>query len=458
VVATRRDTSAFVHELREFLGVQLPDYMVPAAFMFVPSLPQTPIGKVDRAALPSMEAMKASASFVPPKTTFEKVIAAVWSDLLGQDQIGIDDDFFSIGGHSLLATQVIARVRSNLKIDVPLRQFFDNPTIAGLARIVEDSEPGADSRISLGAARSDVLAGGRHLSPTEIAIVERHPSLLEAIVRAWERENSAPRICLQEGGEGRPLFCVHPGSGSAGAFRQLAKRLGTSRPIHGLQSPGLDGSVEPLTSIEEMAERYVTLIREIQPKGPYLLAGWSTGGLVTLEIAHRFQSEGDNVSLTMLIDTFPPSTEGEGAADADLLFNLFRDTGRVELEELRRRSVSEAVEYVIDRLQIREWVPPDTPSTWFLGHYSVNRTFGRASRRYKPRPYLGRVTLFRPRGDLFGSFDSLDLAWQQWLTSMEICVVPGSHLTMVLEPYAEELAREMRRRMDAVEQGETHAN
>jgi surfactin family lipopeptide synthetase A len=121
--------------LRLFLQQKLPDYMIPSAYIPLEQWPITPNGKVDRAALPRPEQshLPRSATFVPPQTDLEQQLAEIWQAVLNQPSVGIHDNFFELGGHSLLATQVTARIRQRFQVQLPLRYFFDQPTIAALA-------------------------------------------------------------------------------------------------------------------------------------------------------------------------------------------------------------------------------------------------------------------------------------------------------------------------------------
>ncbi|HEX6293266.1 MAG TPA: amino acid adenylation domain-containing protein, partial [Herpetosiphonaceae bacterium] len=127
-------------QLREFLGQRLPDYMVPSAFVVLDALPLTPMGKIDRKALPAPELSQAAseAAFVPPRTALEEQIASVWSAVLGVERVGVHDNFFALGGHSLLATQVITRVQQLIGQEVPLRLLFEAPTVAAFAAHLGD--------------------------------------------------------------------------------------------------------------------------------------------------------------------------------------------------------------------------------------------------------------------------------------------------------------------------------
>jgi len=138
-VVARPDGVIASGELRDFLHERLPDYMIPAAFVELPTLPLTRNGKVDRRALPAPDYALAAdhADFVPPRTPLEGSLAEMWGLLLGLERVGINQNFFESGGHSLLATQLISHVREAFEVELPLRDFFESPTVAGLAAAVE---------------------------------------------------------------------------------------------------------------------------------------------------------------------------------------------------------------------------------------------------------------------------------------------------------------------------------
>ena len=121
-------------ELRAALGRELPDYMVPAAWVFLDALPLTPNGKVDRAALPAPE--RGEDGYVAPRTEAEAALAAIFAEVLDLPRVGVEDDFFALGGHSLTATRALSRLRARLGVDLPPRALFENPTVAGLVREV----------------------------------------------------------------------------------------------------------------------------------------------------------------------------------------------------------------------------------------------------------------------------------------------------------------------------------
>ena len=125
-------------DLRALVGERLPDYMVPAAVVFLESLPLTPNGKIDRKALPAPDAVQLAiqAEYVAPRNSTEQALARIWADLLGLERVGVHDDFFHLGGHSLLAARVVSRVREAFRVELPLATFFEESTLGNLAEVI----------------------------------------------------------------------------------------------------------------------------------------------------------------------------------------------------------------------------------------------------------------------------------------------------------------------------------
>ena len=155
-----------ISELRRFLQEKLPDYMIPSNFIILDALPLTPSGKVDRRALPTPDTTRPEIeeAFVAPRGPIEKMLAGIWAQLLGLEQVGIHDNFFELGGHSLLATQVVFRVGEVFQVDLPLHSLFEMPTIAQLAReIARKQIEGADRQ-----TLAQTLAELKELSEDEV--------------------------------------------------------------------------------------------------------------------------------------------------------------------------------------------------------------------------------------------------------------------------------------------------
>jgi hypothetical protein len=158
-VVFQEDWQADDTVLRSFLSGLLPSYMVPAAFITLAELPVLASGKLDRRALPSPAGVRSdrSVSYVAPRDPVEQILAEIWAQVLGVEQVGVFDHFFELGGHSLLATQALARIRQAFEIDLQLRSLFEEPTVAGLASWLRSS-PDADKVEKTAALRIE-LAG-----------------------------------------------------------------------------------------------------------------------------------------------------------------------------------------------------------------------------------------------------------------------------------------------------------
>jgi acyl carrier protein len=145
-------SAAIVPRLRSFLNEQLPEYMVPSAFVVLDALPLTPNGKVDRRALPAPDRVRPEleGTFVAPRTPVEEVVASIWAEVLGLERIGVHDSFFELGGHSLLATQVMSRLHRVFRAELPLHRLFEAPTVAELAQaiIANEAKPGQAEQIA----------------------------------------------------------------------------------------------------------------------------------------------------------------------------------------------------------------------------------------------------------------------------------------------------------------------
>jgi amino acid adenylation domain-containing protein len=248
--------------LRETLAQRLPDYMVPAALVFLPALPLTPNGKLDRAALPKPEPQPAAASegLAQPETLLEQRLVELWRRTLGTSEVSPEDDFFDLGGHSLLAVRLVMDVSKLAGQPVPIAALFHAPTPRKLARL---------------------LAGQGQLPP-------------------W-----TALVPLQSTGSSPPVFFVHGLGGSVGFFLPLARRLPAHQPVYGLQAIGQDGRITQRETIEEMAAHYVREIVSLQPEGPYFLAGYSAGGLIAYELAQQLHRAGRPVAMLGLLDTQP---------------------------------------------------------------------------------------------------------------------------------------------------------
>lgn len=262
--------------LRRALEHRLPDYMIPAAFVEMASLPVNGNGKLDRGALPAPQWQQAT-GYVAPRTPTEEILASLWAETFGLERVGIHDNLFDLGGDSLAAARMIATLRNRFSFEIPLGAVFGTPTIAGLAQHLEKSS-----------------ASDPFVSP----------------------------LAIKAGGGAEPLFCVHPVLGLGWGYAALLRHLGADRPLYALQSAGVTGHDVLPASIEAVAEDYIAQIRTVQPHGPYHLLGWSFGGLVAHEIARRLTDAGETVAFLGLLDAYPFVRAESGSETTQVLSAL----------------------------------------------------------------------------------------------------------------------------------------
>ena len=249
-------------ELRRWARERLPDHLMPAHVAVLPQLPTHDSGKVDRSALAALADVPRAAT-VPPRTPTEERVLAQFRTVLGREDIGVTDDFFTSGGHSLLAVRLVLAVRAALDASLSVRTLLANPTAAELAAHLDD----ADAAPAPGLADSVLLP-------------------------------------LRTKGSGAPLFCVHGAGGLALSFSGLLGHL-PDRPVYGLQARSLRTDTGLPEDLAAMAAEYVAEIRAVQPRGPYHLLGFSLGGTVSHLMAGQLRWAGERVDTLVLLDSVP---------------------------------------------------------------------------------------------------------------------------------------------------------
>ena len=258
-----------VEALRQHLGATLPPYMIPAAFERLDAFPLNNNGKLDMDALPVPgAATAAAAASAAPETDTEKKLAELWCELLRIDSSGVDDNFFALGGHSLLAIQVLAKLNDTFKTKLTLADFFETSTIRGLA-----------VRIDGGEAMERQRQGGGEQAP--------------------ERRE----LFMLKGGEGEPFFCASGAGDVVGSYAPLAQALREGQPFYCFSDRLLEQSESDDFTIESMAANLVSYIRSVKPSGPYILGGYSFGGVLAFEAAKQLLEAGESVPGVIMLDT-----------------------------------------------------------------------------------------------------------------------------------------------------------
>jgi amino acid adenylation domain-containing protein len=242
--------------VRSALAQQLAEYMLPSAFVSLTSFPLTPNGKVDRKALPAPDLVSVvTRAYEAPQGQVEEAIAGLWRKLLAVERVGRDDNFFELGGHSLLAVQFVARMHTELNVQLSLSDVIAAPTPASIANLLQSD-------------RADVM-----------------PNL----------------ECMRKGAGQPPLFFIHDGSGELTYARRLLPWIPEEVPVYGFNAALARG--EGFDSIPELAARYVRQMRSVQAHGPYRLAGYSAGGAIAYEMAQQLLGVDESVGLLAVLDS-----------------------------------------------------------------------------------------------------------------------------------------------------------
>jgi amino acid adenylation domain-containing protein len=339
----------------------------------------------------------------------EQAMAEVWREVLEVERVGMEDDFFELGGHSLLAVRLLARVRQRFGRVLPLGELFRSPT----------------------------------------------PRALAAAVAGGAADASSNLVPIQAGGTLPPFFCVHPAGGTIFHYAELARLLGPDQPFYGLQATGVHGEAEPLATVDEMAERYVAQLRRVRPAGPYLLGGWSAGGVIALEMAHRLRAEGQTVVTVVLMDARPPDFHRtRRLLDPAELYRSYAESlvaadeaALAELESgLRALPQAERLPHLSAWMAARGMEAAEVERIGAA--LRVFQATAAATREHPLRPYAGRVDLFCAGEGSAGEGAEAAGLPEKWrafgLADLHAYVVPGRHADMVLPPHAPHLAAALR--------------
>jgi amino acid adenylation domain-containing protein len=391
------DSTSITGDLREFLKAKLPEYMVPSAFVPLKAMPLTPNGKVNRRALPAPDQanLAPTTKFAAPKDAIESRLVQIWEAVLGVRPIGIRHNFFELGGHSLVAVRLMNRIEQAFGKNLPIATLLQAPTIEQLAAILREE--------------------------------------------GWEPSLSC-LVPIQTGGSRAPFFCVHGANGAVVRFYDLARHLGSNQPFYGIQAPGLDARNSCHERVEDMASQYVKEIRSVQAEGPYLLGGYSMGGAVAFEMAQQLTAQGQERAVVVLFDTLcaaPPGTpvSPEIASASSALAELFRISAR-DWPTYLWRIATVPIRAIQRWLRIAR-LPGNVKK--------VRRICLQAEKEYTPRPYRGRVILFRSSHKPLGQVNDPRAGWTTYAPDeLEIYDIQGNHENILLEPQVRFVAEQLR--------------
>jgi surfactin family lipopeptide synthetase A len=393
--------------IRQKLAQTLPGYMIPSYFIHMDQFPLTGSGKLKYGDLPKPQDVlsKRKTTNAPPHNAIEQKLVRIWKKRLQVKQIGINDDFFSIGGSSLSALSLSDAITQEYQIPFTPEDIFLFPTIAQQATYILGGEK-------------------QYLTQSLVPIAAR--------------------------GKRRPLFCISPTIIDIYTYKHLAEYLDADQPFYALYARrglALDGSV--ISIIDEITH-FINEIREVQPRGPYRLAGYSGGGKVAVEMAYQLQQAGESVSLIIMLDAFAPGYPQLLPWIPPRLYYILR--------------VMRRVGGYLWKLWILDWKgkrdlflsrqKPFGPrfDNWIKDRYrEMNRPV--KSKLIDPATemkrkdfshldqYQGKTLLLRAKNSLWGVRNDPSLGWGRWIKmGLEIISIPGDHEAILFGPRAKKVA------------------
>ncbi len=392
-IVCKFESSVSSLELRHFLAERLPDFMIPASFTPIASVPLLPSGKVNRNALPKPSGPDVrDTPAIAPANAEEVWLLQIWESVLGIRNIGVCDSFFDLGGNSLQAAALVSQIEESINRRVPPSVFFKECTIRQFAEYL---------------SRED-----------------RYPSGI---------------VPIQSGSQ-PALYFIRPQM----SMRLVAEKIGSHHTMIGVEIPETE-----LPGLKPMASKIARRIREYQPNPPYYLAGWCAGGNLAYEIAQQMHDAGTPVDLVVLFESFNFARMRR--------IRHWYERIRWHFSHLRKRPVSEIRPYLRKRLEqasthattlakfaryrLRSRIGgQSTPQPLSLAD---DEALNSASYDYVPTEYSGKVVLFRPESRPHGLGHDPTLGWDSVALNLQIIDVPGDHVTMFSPPNVDVLASKL---------------
>jgi len=356
------------------------------------------------------------ATIVPDGKDVAETLASWWQELLGVEHAGLDDDFFALGGHSLVAIRLFAKIKKIYKVDLQLAVLFEAGTMRQLA---------------------DAIRKGRQ------------PAALDP-------RSFSSLISIQPNGSRIPIFCVHAVGGNVLFYEPLSKALGADQPLYAFRSPHVTQEEILETSLEELASIYVKELRALYPQGPYLLAGFSFGGIVAFEMAQQLCAEGAEPDLLILFDAVAPGG-WERIETKEKLRAFLRNLRDRGFRYLVRKTVLKVEHWwqLLDRrfqdlaCDYYQWAGKELPVA--LRDLKVKEAHERAMAIYQAKKYPGKIALMRAVDRTYAGMEFLGkrvdtaLGWGALAGGeLEIHDISGDHPNVLKEPHVRAVAEQLR--------------
>lgn len=387
---TKENISIDKNRLVNFLLQKLPRYMIPSHFVKLKQFPLTSGQKIDKKKiLEHKDVFEKEISEEPFENKIEKEVKIFFSNVLNIASISLEDDFFLIGGNSLAALKLIGCIKNKFNISIFVNELFSFSTVKKLSSLIY----------------------------SKISEKKERYQLIKKITSPNLMNNCL--VALKKSGNSTPLFLIHPIGGTVFWYIPLIKYINLNQPVYAIQDPAIEDSRIDFDSVEEIARFYLKVIKRVQPHGPYLLAGASSGANISVAIAHELSKIGESAAFIGLLDgwAIQPKIlshqeffESLMRSQFNQMHELFNAAGIVNLEKL--------LNFQWRRSKI---------------HHV-----------YSPPCINEQLSLFKAKEilNIFKSNDSLLNQWEPYSTCpIALYEVPGNHETMFQEPHVSTLAK-----------------
>jgi amino acid adenylation domain-containing protein len=407
-------------KLKQHLKTHLPDYMIPSQIIRLDEFLLTPNGKIDRQALPHPN-HESQSLYEAPRNKIEQQLTEIWSLIVECEKISIHDNFFDLGGHSILAIKLLNEIQKNFNQELSLTSLFQNPTIAQLAQ--------------------------------QLSQFEVQPSISDLLV-------------LQASGQKTPIFCIAGANGHAFYFRDFAMNFADEHPVYGLETPGRDSSHSLPISVEDHASSLIETLQQKQPKGPYILTGYSSGCSVTLEMAFQLEQQGETISLLGIFDAGLVANPDyiTQRSDLDWIWNMIERIEAVKeislglnYEQLAAQSDDQnRWELAAEALYYHNVLPEHSTLSLLKTNLEVMKRVTLNYANYQPNFVISApIVLFRAQDvkeivvqehQAMSHYEQSDWGWQPYSNKpVQLVSVPGNHGQMLYEPNVKILADQLKK-------------
>lgn len=396
---TKDEILNFRAQLKKFL----PSYMMPEYWVKLNQFPLSANSKIDRRALSNTAlSIIKSVSHSEEDSEFINIIGKIWEEELGIQNVTAEDDFFQLGGHSMIAIRVIDKIKNVTGKDLPLSLLFEYTTLQSLTNALQNNVKKQDDEII---------------------------------------------IPLRSSGSRPPVFLIHAGALNILMYKSLIQFFDKDQPVYGIKGLGLDGDLTDLESIQSIAQRYITEICKIQPKGPYMIIGYSLGGMIGWEIAKQLLSIGETVAMLGILDTNAFTGDKHTNKYQKLFYKSIRQFKKIFFfTKTFYRYPKDTIHYqrlVFNRIFNKNFRDPDDQQVYDFDK-EILEAYDNAYNNYVLTPLPLKVDLFKVAKRIYYVDDTRYLGWQKYAKGgVNVHIVPGDHRTFILPPNNKVLAKEL---------------